>query len=547
MKPLLLLQICALVLTACGPMVASAEEADPVPHSFDSLPDNPATLPASPTQISAPLLLAPQPLPANRPLDGVLDAEQQERVYQASLGYIADTEEEAIRIARGMDFIINDGYPSNMCGPLALAILQDAGLISPYIDLHRFWLLQPDVNRQVILGAFPTDRFDHFRSDRSLNEFDFQSFPLKVGDVMYLYAGIHGTFEHILTVTRIDHEGRAFSVTNLNSEVGFVIREVMLYDPQQPGVGQFFEWTDRRNGQIGTTGFGGFELWRFAQPVPESTATELTFAGNIDQIFGQVGGEWYAIIQDNDSGRRIYDRNSNETIQVAAFIKIPVAMLFFTALEQQGISESALVSYIQRTGIGRTYAQLLEQLLVYSEEEATSTLLSYIRRSGVNERSLLSQWGVGRINLDLRTAPLEEIAELLNGLHRCEWLSPTACRYILDLLAEYTANDATRLGILREVIPNGGTIYNMRGTITDEFLAIGDAGLVIWPYPGGFKSYSIVIFGYGGRSYTNDILLTKGIEEAAALFWGLFLLRPREDSGTRITWLANPFSFNHFP
>ena len=74
----------------------------------------------------------------------------------------------------------------------------------------------------------------------------------------------------MLVVTRVDDNGRAYSVTNHATSDGFVIDEVMLYDPANPGLGKFSEWTNRQNNKIGTTGFGGFELWRLTQPVRET-------------------------------------------------------------------------------------------------------------------------------------------------------------------------------------------------------------------------------------------------------------------------------------
>ena len=45
---------------------------------------------------------------------------------------------------------------------------------------------------------------------------------------------------------------------NQNTEEGYLISELMLYDPNDPGEGFFYELTDRTNMDIGITGFGGF-------------------------------------------------------------------------------------------------------------------------------------------------------------------------------------------------------------------------------------------------------------------------------------------------
>jgi hypothetical protein len=91
---------------------------------------------------------------------------------------------------------------------------------------------------------------------------------LYAGDFLYLFAGDSGSFEHMLVVSRVDESGRAFAVTNLNTTEGVVIREVMLYDPNEPGKGQFYEWTNRANDALGRTGYGGYWLWRLKAPLP---------------------------------------------------------------------------------------------------------------------------------------------------------------------------------------------------------------------------------------------------------------------------------------
>ena len=99
-------------------------------------------------------------------------------------------------------------------------------------------------------------------------------------------------------VTRVDNAGRAFSVTNHATSDGFVIDEVLLYDPAQPGTGKFFEWTVRRNNKLGSTGFGGFELWRLAVPFREKSPREIAFARELDAVMEEHGGDWYVAVKD---------------------------------------------------------------------------------------------------------------------------------------------------------------------------------------------------------------------------------------------------------
>jgi hypothetical protein len=37
---------------------------------------------------------------------------------------------------------------------------------------------------------------------------------------------------------------------------------MLLYDPADPNVGLFHQWTKEKNAILGATGFGGYELWR---------------------------------------------------------------------------------------------------------------------------------------------------------------------------------------------------------------------------------------------------------------------------------------------
>jgi hypothetical protein len=41
-----------------------------------------------------------------------------------------------------------------------------------------------------------------------------------------------------------------------------MIAETVLYDPNDPTQGIFHTWTQQRDAILGSTGFGGYELWR---------------------------------------------------------------------------------------------------------------------------------------------------------------------------------------------------------------------------------------------------------------------------------------------
>ena len=70
----------------------------------------------------------------------------------------------------------------------------------------------------------------------------------------------------MLVVNRVDSHMRAYAVTNINTSDGFIMNEVMLYDPADPAAGIFHTWTETQLAILGSTGFGGFEVWRLRKP-----------------------------------------------------------------------------------------------------------------------------------------------------------------------------------------------------------------------------------------------------------------------------------------
>jgi len=194
---------------------------------------------------------------------GPLTQEQQIKLYEASLSFVAPTYEQS----KQMSVLINRARfsdPSSTCGPLSLAILQSAAIIGEEIVPHDFFLINPDLgkDRQIIESVFPNELYENTRYKIKLNKVDWAVQPLFPGDFLYIYMGTEGNFEHMLVVTRVDYQGRAYSVTNFNTDQGFIIDEVLLYDPLDPGAGIFAQWTRREKQLLGSTGFAGFEVWR---------------------------------------------------------------------------------------------------------------------------------------------------------------------------------------------------------------------------------------------------------------------------------------------
>jgi len=199
---------------------------------------------------------------------GPLTQTQQIDLYNSSQKFIAPTTIKSIQTGEGINGI-GYGSPTIICGPLSIAILQSAQLVSSdSLVPFDFWLLNPYISkdRALINRAFPPDQYENYEVTTPLNQFDFSRFTLLPGDFLYIKHGSGGNFDHMLVVNRIDSEGRAYSVTNYNAEQGFIISEVLLYDQTDPNAGIFRKWTEKRDAASGSTGFGGFELWRLREP-----------------------------------------------------------------------------------------------------------------------------------------------------------------------------------------------------------------------------------------------------------------------------------------
>jgi hypothetical protein len=137
-------------------------------------------------------------------------------------------------------------------------------VVPAYIKPYDYWLLDPTKppDKIQLQNAFPSTEFTHLRYTTPLNKMDWSAEALMPGDFVFIWHGSGGNFDHMLVVNRVDAGGRPFAVTNFGTEQGFLIAETMLYDPNDPEAGIFHTWTAEKNAILGSTGFGGFEVWR---------------------------------------------------------------------------------------------------------------------------------------------------------------------------------------------------------------------------------------------------------------------------------------------
>ncbi|MCL5429824.1 MAG: class A beta-lactamase-related serine hydrolase [Chloroflexi bacterium] len=452
------------------------------------------------------------PLP---PADSaVLSAEQQQRLIEASRIFIAPEIGAARQVALQIDFIEGPNEDaSTMCGPLAVAILKTAGLLGAWVLPHDFWLVDPRNSLQPFQNTFPESLYTWQTFDTPIKEFDFARAPLQAGDLVYLHAAPGDTFEHVLVVNRVDGAGRAYTVTNFFVTTGTIIEERMLYDSQQPGVGQFADWGNRQlKNRFGNTGKGGFHVWR----VKDGRSLEFPADENntrlreqLDELLLTAAGDWYGAIKQID-GPLLYQFNPYASFHPASTIKVPVAMAFYQWLEEQAPSNWA--TYLNERGAdGRSYASLLEAMLVNSEEEATESLVDSLGAAWLEET--WQSWGLNATHIDPRRSSATEIIGLLEDLYSGKRLSAKSKEAILTLMSTYTSNDDTRIGLLRPELPRGSRIYNKRGSLVDWPRVVADSAII--ELPTSAYLFSLHGIGRGQASYEE---LEATLDSAVQIF-----------------------------
>lgn len=508
-------------LSGCN---ADSPSLSPTPPTVSAPSPTPTPAPATMTvpTLATTQMPTPQatltPTPTSTP-SGVLTQEESRRLYESSLAYIALTHAEAITVARSLRFLVGHGHPSNMCGPLALAILRDAGLVDQSVILHDFWLLDPSDPSDIWLleETFPPHRYLWHNALESVATFDFDAFPLQAGDLLYLLAGPGGTFEHIIVVTRVDETGRAFSVTNINTTEGFIIDEVMLYDPHQPGAGKFHEWTDPNNIHLGLTGRGGFRLWRRVEPLrEENSAASIQLGVEIDGLLSDQGGHWNVAIK-KVGADLVYHRGAEEILSSSWAMEVTTALLFFHVLDQQGVSDYE--AYIRDNSVnGRTFQHLLEAMLVDGDPTATYGLARWVNRQ-LDTGSVLQDWGLDQTTLIPNQSTALDIATIVEELLSARLGIAEARAFILEHLRRQEPDQVTGDIVLR-------TYENEASAISTASSDTGTARQIIVAETKG-GTYILVIHGspprYGEKEVSFEEVV-RTAQEIALVFIDEYLM-----------------------
>ncbi len=485
----------------------------------------PVSTPPAPSPIFTPTH-APTPTITITPnafsVDSVYTQTQQQRLAEIALSFIAGTESQAISVARALGYLPNEGHPASMCGPLAVAILQDAGLLDPAIDRHMFWKLnpRPDEDLPLLEETFPKERYDWYSFREPLDQFDFRAFPLQPGDFVYLYAGHGGSFEHVLTVTRVDGAGRAYAVTNLNTPQGYLIQELLLYDPTQPGIGVFYDWTNHDNWQIGLTGFGGFDVWRSKLPISDPTAAEQQLADSLEKVFTAAGGNWTMLFQKID-GEIYYERLGAQLIQPASAFSIPISMMYLDALEKNGVW--GLYDYIDSHSLGNlSIEDTLFSMLTTFDTNATNAIIEWTT-AHVNYVTLLESWGITNTTLSPRQTTAEDMSRMVAALYQGTMVSPVARQIIIDILHEPSPNKNTRLGVLGGPSGDEAVVYNQPGAIHNGPLVAGEVAIL--EVEG--EAYVIALFAQSRvDGDTTSSKMEAAYPQVSEIIWGFLQSNP---------------------
>ncbi len=460
--------------------------------------------------------IAVSPTPASGlPYPYVLSLEQREILNSAALKYVAATEEDAKLVAQQLNYIGKNATPNTMCGPLAIAILQDAGIVDPEIPRVDFYYFnpRPGFAGDTIESAFPASRFLKIEQNLPINEIDYSLNPLHPGDFVYLFAGDSGSFEHMLTVSRVDELGRAFAVTNYNTLEGVALQEVLLYDPNQPGIGIFYDWTNWSNRELGRTGYGGFWLWRLISPPAIMDDTTRQLGNDINKIIDDIGGEWHVQIKEV-GGSVLYQRLTDTSLHPASVIKLADAILLLKIIDNREVND--LNGYLSWYGVGnRSFDQLLRAMIIKSEEDATALIEDYISDFG-SQNQRIHDLGFPRTFITPRQTTASEISRMFEMLYCGDLLEPETTTYLLSLLAVITDADSVRTGVIRDRLEPNNNFYNKRGSLVEGQIIVADLAL----FELGEKAYVLAFFAYPNNDLSVGYEeMEKGIEQITLVFW----------------------------
>lgn len=437
-KVLLSLLVIISILLGCTPAAPVPPQSTATDARIDAATMTPTEIPATveptktPTATPEPTA-TPTPLPTPSPADVLAEN---------SFKFVAEWEDKADEVARAIGYIdgVNESA-ANVCGPLSITQLRDAGWLPQSTDPHDAWLLCARDGEGDCVGIqtlkdnyFPPEYYDYTRVTTSVRDYDWVNNPLKPGDWLYLYI-IYRGFDHMITVTRVDDAGRAYSVTNINRGMGFEIHEELLYDPADPTTGIFQELTyfpTRR--KLGMTGTGGFLLVRRkdgTEGFPSITGLDAALSPDY---------RWNALVESADKNTVVYESLPNEVFKYEGLPVFPIVMTALKAAEGKGVTAADLTTVNFQ---GQTLDALI-QAGISGDATALTILREYTEDIG-SERAILDGWGLRNTYLDQPMTSSRELATLISGLQLHTFLKEDLADYLAGKLSEGAQSTVDKL------------------------------------------------------------------------------------------------------
>jgi len=378
----------------------------------------------------------------------------------------------------------------------------------------ELWLGSPENDSYKYDIAFPNPWYDRFDIKQSIREIDFDCITgpntFLPGDFVYLYGG---SYSHFLAITKRDHEGKIYSVTNIHSQVSdeFIISELMLWDPKQKD-GFLKNFALGIGPQKAKTGLKGFTVWRRkkrAEFIYESVLASQ-FRNELTNVLReQYLGDWNIYLYEFGKGE-LFEWRKGVPYHCASTIKVPITVLSLQIIDKlykNEIVSSGLENVLNVRGFeGKTFHYLLNAMLVNSEEVATEDLVKFIKNH-ISLRDGFISLGMMNTFYETRKTTQRDLFTCWRNLFTRKFLDKQCTNYLLRCLKIYTKNDDLFMGELKKYFPDVNQ-WNKRGIIIKEFVTVQDSGIVQIPYKTNSKMLYIGIVGtsISGREISYEMV-----------------------------------------
>lgn|GEM_PF-2462010 len=417
---------------------------------------------------------------------------------ESAKSFIARSPEDAFKVCNVLRE--KGGYPSNIDGPLSIAILLDwrlepNGRISvgqkarlTGITPSDMFQANPDgsyENQKLFRLTFPPQDFDTFRVMESMEVLDFNDLPeigeLFPGDCLCLKGDTHNK---LITISRMDEAGCLFSTTNiqLSKPDGYIIDEVMLWDPSIKS-GYFRTWAAEGGNNEARLGNAGFYFWRrkSKKEILANDPISMKYRNIfVNKLREQEKGEWNILIKEIGKGE-LFEWRDGIAYHPASTIKVPIAVSVMQCIKElyvMDIKKTSLIALLEKKGVdNRTFKQLLFAMLVFSEEEATESCVNFINTVKPIDSSFKDLFMNETTYLPRRSSQ-RDLSNCWANLFLGKILDADSTSFLLNLLEQYTKNDDTLLGVIRNELPESRQ-WNKRGAVlTSDLFTLQDTGII---------------------------------------------------------------------